>query len=124
MEMLSNGTILYAAIGVTVACMLFVTRTILSHFGKDKLIKSFDKYKPYAIMASKWVEKNIPDNYGAESGDPTTARAIHKLDTFLKKFTEIVRITEGIDPTDALKNEAMNWSVELAERMNMKKAEQ
>jgi hypothetical protein len=59
----------------------------------------------------------VPDDYGANAEAPSIARAAHKLDLFLKKFAETVEKVDGTAPSDALKKEAMKWSVELAERV-------
>lgn len=109
--------IMYGALGTIVACVIYVSKVILSYLKKDGIVKGYETYKPYAIMASKWAEKQVPDDYGADSEDPATARAIHKLDVFLKKFNDVVTIQDGVEPSQGLKDEALKWSVELAKQI-------
>ena len=113
--------ICYAAATVT-GCVLYITYKLMGYFGKTKLVESFDKYKPYAIIASKWTEKNVPDTFGADAKDPAIARSVHKLDVFLKKFNEIVSIHESENPNEKLIEEARKWSIELAEKLNIDKS--
>jgi len=111
-------TALVAIIG---ACIMIVTRALLAYLGKSEAVKKFDHYKPFAIAAAKWVEEKVPDDYGADAEDTATARAVHKLDMFLAKFNETVVKFDGKEPSEELKREAMKWSVELAERLNLLK---
>lgn len=118
---MSDNEALVGAVAVTVVALAFVVRSILSYKGKFDAVAKFDHYLPFAVMAAKWVETQVPDNFGAGTDDPKTARAAHKLDMFLKKFMETVEKQTGDKPTEELKKEAMRWSVELAERMKGKK---
>jgi hypothetical protein len=107
---------------VIVVCGTFVLRALLARYKPDAYTK-YEKYYPYAIMAAKWVEKQVPDAYGADLEDSGTAKAAHKLDLFIKKFLENAEKLGGAKPNDAaLKAEAMRWSVELANQLNAKKA--
>lgn len=116
-----DNTELVIALGsIIAACALIITRAVLAYYGKAKAVASFDQYKPFAIAAAKYVEEKVPDDYGAEAEDTATARAVHKLDLFLKKFSETVEKFDGKAPNEALKTEAMKWSVELAERLSGK----
>jgi len=116
---MDKNEIMMYAIGVVVACALYVARVVLAYYKVEGAVRAFDKYKPFAVMAAKWVESQVPNDYGVNTSDPSTARALHKLDLFLQKFNEIVKIQEGAEPSKLLQHEAMNWSVELAERMNL-----
>jgi len=115
--MMSNEQALMGAIAVIVVCLIFAVRSLLIYKGKLDLVGKFDHYKPFAIIAAKWVEKNVPDDYGKGQEDPKTARALHKLDVFLKKFIDMTEKATGVKPTEELKKEAMKWSAELAERV-------
>ena len=114
---MSDPQALMGAIAVVVVCLTVIVRMILVYKGKMDLVGKFDKFKPYAIMAAKWVEAKVPDDYGANEEDSKTAKAAHKLDMFLKKFLELSEKFGGEKPTEELKEEAMKWSVELADRV-------
>jgi len=108
----------WGAVGVAVACGLFIGRYVLAYFDRKSMVKAYDAYRPYAIMAARWVENQVPDDYGTDENDSSIAKATHKLDMFLKKFSQIVAVQEGEAVDENLRREAMAWSVELAERMN------
>lgn len=115
--MLDDPMTLYALIGLVVACLLWVARSVLIYFNKaDKFLK----YYPFAVMAAKWVENNIPDEYGSHDADPVYAKAAHKLDVFLRKFVEYVKIFEGEKANQKLIDKAKEWSVKLADRVGKK----
>ena len=114
---MSSEQILFGCLGVIVACAVLATRGLLAYFGRFKLVDKFDHYFPYAVMAAKWVERNVPDDFGAGADDPKLKNAAHKLDLFLKKCIELVETQTGEKPSETLKREAMKWSVALAERL-------
>jgi hypothetical protein len=80
-------------------------------------VAAFDKYKAYAVIASKFVEAKIPDDYGTTSDATGTEKSLHKLDLYLQKFVELVKENENALPTEQLIDMAKAWSVELAERL-------
>jgi len=109
--------ILMGAVAVVAVCSVVVARAALRYFGRNDAAGKVDKYFPYAVMAAKWVEEQIPDTYGADEEDPKTAKAVHKLDLFLSRFAENVERFTGDKATDEMKAAAMAWSVELAKRL-------
>lgn len=119
---MEDSDMLWTLVAVIFGAVLYVARSIALHYGSAVLQERMAKYLPYAMMAAKWVEEKVPDDYGAGTDDPKTAKALHKLDLFLKKFNEIVTAAEGKAPNEALKAEAMKWSTELAARLSAKKA--
>lgn len=74
----------------------------------------YAKYEPYIRMAFAWVEKTIPDDYGADEEDPAYAKMAHKVDVFAKKFTEILKTFTGVDATPAMIEYAKKLASELA----------
>jgi hypothetical protein len=118
---MTDAQAMMGAAAVIAVCLAFVVRAILAYKGKTELVGKFDHYKPFAVMAAKRVEKQVPDDFGKGAEDPAYAKAAHKLDLFLKKFVEVVEKVDGTSPNDDLKKEAMKWSVELARRVKDKK---
>ena len=114
--------IIVGAAAVICACAVYVARAVLVYLGKMSLVGKFDSYKPYAVMAAHWVEKQIPDDYGAGESDPKIAKGLHKFDMYLKKFSELVTVMEGENPNPALIEEAKKWSAELAKQAESKNA--
>lgn len=121
--MMGTEELVISAAAIIVFCVLLVAQSVLAYMGKIKAVQAFKKYKPYAVMAAKWVEETIPDEFGANEEDSKTARAAHKVDMFTKKFLENVEKYTGDKTTKALQAEAMEWSVELAERLSKPKEE-
>ena len=113
---MSDDQTLYGAIAVVVACVVYLTRFILT-LKKPESVAAFDKYKAYAVIAAKYVEAKIDDDYGTAEDATGTAKSLHKLDLYLKKFTELVKENENALPTAQLIDMAKAWSVELAERL-------
>jgi len=114
---MDNAELMAYAIAAVAVCMVIITKAVLSYMGKQKAVDKINKYFPYAVMAAKYVEKNVPDDYGTNDEDSTTAKAAHKLDLFLKKFVENVEKFTGAKANDELKAAAAKWSVELAEKV-------
>ena len=108
----------YGAIALVVLAIVYIIRVVLEYKGKFEDAKNLEKYKTYAVMAAKKVEGLIPDDYGAGSSDPTVAKAAHKLDLFLKYFSDNVKTFEGENVTEKLIDKAKEWSVELADRVS------
>ena len=113
---MSDDQALYGAAAVIVACIVYIVRFILV-LKKPDAVGSFDKYKAYAIIAAKYVEAKIADDYGTKEDATGTAKSLHKLDTYLKKFTQLVQEGENTVPNADLLDMAKVWSVELAERL-------
>jgi len=118
---MQDQVVLFGAISIALVALSFLIRTLLIWKGQNEIVNKFDHYLPFAIAAAKWVEATVPDDFGADAEDSATTRAVHKLDLFLKKFTETVQRFDGKEPSEELKKEAMRWSVELAERLNIMK---
>ena len=119
---MSDTEALYGAIAVIVACVVYIVRFILT-VKKPDAVAAFDKYKAYAVMAAKYVEAKVDDDYGT-AGDATgVAKALHKLDVYLKKFNELVKDNENEIPSAELIDMAKVWSVELANRVTNKESE-
>ena len=114
---MSDVQSMMGAIAVIVVCSLFVIRAILVYKGNTKLFGKFDKYFPFAVIAAKWVEEKVPDDFGSNEEDKSVAKSVHKLDLFLKKFLELTEKHTGMPATEELKAEAMKWSAILADRM-------
>jgi len=112
---MTDAQALYGAIAVISACVVFIVRAVLAA-KKPELVGEFDKYKAYALIAAKFVEDKIDDNYGTEDEASKVASSLHKLDMYLKKFTEIVKAEENALPSDKLIDMAKGWSVELSDR--------
>jgi F0F1-type ATP synthase membrane subunit a len=72
------------------------------------------KYDAYVLMAFSWVEKQVPDDFGADEEDPAYAKMIHKVDLFVKKFTELLKTFTGVDATPAMIEYAKKLAAELA----------
>lgn len=113
---MSDDQTLYGAIAVVVACVVYIVRFVLS-LKKPGSIAGFDKYKAYAVMAANYVEAKIPDDYGKTSEATGMEKSLHKLDLYLKTFTQLVKENENALPTPQLIDMAKAWSVELAERL-------
>lgn len=114
---MNTEQIIAGAVAVVVVCAIIITRAILVRLGKGDAVANMDKYLPYAVMAAKYVEEKIPDNYGAGAEDPTTAKAAHKLDLFLRKFSENVEKFTGDKATEEMIDAAKGWAATLAERV-------
>jgi hypothetical protein len=74
----------------------------------------FSKYDAYVRMAFSWVEKQVPDDFGADEDDPAYAKMVHKVDLFAKKFTEILKEFTGVDATKAMIEYAKKLAAQLA----------
>lgn len=114
---MSDAQALYGAIAVISACVVFIARAVIAAKKGVEAVEKFDEYKPYALLAAKWVENRVPDDYGVAEDATKVAKGLHKLDLYLKKFTEIVRDNVDVAPTKELVDRARAWSVELAERV-------
>ncbi len=113
---MSDDQTMYGTVAVIVACVVYLVRFILTLRNPAGVVV-FDKYKAYAVMAAKYVEYKIDDDYGTAEDAPSTAKSLHKLDMYLKKFTELVKENENAIPSAQLIDMAKVWSVELAERL-------
>jgi len=113
----TDAQALYGAIAVISACAIFIARAILAAKKGAEIVAEFDKYKAYAVIAAKYVEEKIADDYGTGEDDSKVAKSLHKLDIYLKKFVELVKEKENTLPTKELIDRAKAWSVELADRV-------
>ncbi len=114
-----NGTeLIYGAIAATAFALGVISRVIIAWRSGAVAAEKFDTYKSYAIIAAKWVERIVPDDYGASAEDSTTTKSLHKLDLFLRKYTELLAKCEGVSVNDALRSEAVRWSATLAGRVS------
>lgn len=109
---------LYELIAIVCACAMFITLTILAKYKPSIEVKFLEYMRP-AMLAFKWVEANVSDEYGANEDDPKFAKAIHKGDLFLKKFTEFCDILEKPKPTTELIAHAEALAVKLAEKQKV-----
>lgn len=110
---------LMGAVATIAAALLYLARVLVRRFASEEKARKFQKYMPYAMMAAKKVEELTPDDFGTGPDAGRIARGAHKLDLFLREFENAVRVYEGEDPSQDLKEEAMRWSVELAERVGL-----
>lgn len=117
---METSHIIVGASAVITACVLYVARAVLVYLGKSSIVGKYDAYKPYAVMAANWVEGQIPDDYGTGEADSKIAKGLHKLDQYLKKFADLVKIMEGNDPNPELIEEAKKWATELAKQAESK----
>jgi len=117
---MSDAQALYGAIAVISACVVFIARAIIAAKSGAEVVAKFDKYKVYALLAAKWVEAQVPDDYGTEEDASKVAKGVHKLDMYLKKFTELVGEKENTMPTGELIDMAKAWSIELSDRVGKK----
>lgn len=93
-----------------VACICVCTYLII----KAVVPSAYTKYDAFIMMAFSWVEKTVPDDYGASEDDPAMAKMVHKVDLFLKKFQELTKQFTGEDANKNLINYALNLSAKLA----------
>lgn len=110
----------YGALVIALIAIYKIIRSLLVWKGKAKSLESLEKYKPFALSAMKWVEKKVPADYGTDTEDSATAKTVRKLKLFVEKFTETVAKFDGKEPSEALKAEAMKWTVELNDRLTKK----
>lgn len=109
-------------LGAIVLAVIFFFMGKSSGIYKSKITDTFDKYaeyKPYALMASQWVEEKIDDVLPPNA--TKLQKSLFKLNTFLQKFNEIVRDDTGQTPSAAVMKAAKEWSMDLAEEMNYRK---
>ncbi|MCK5020228.1 MAG: hypothetical protein KAS32_24530 [Candidatus Peribacteraceae bacterium] len=112
-----DTNVLYGVIAVIVFCVSYVALQVVGYFKGQKTIAKLQRFKPYAVSAAKWVEKQVPDDYGKGKDSPQYAKAAHKLDLFLREFNALITRAEGVPMNQILKEEAIKWSVELADRL-------
>lgn len=117
----AGGYDIYAVAAIIAVCGVIILKSIAEWYG-GSLGKEFKKYYPYAMAAFSWVEKNVPNDYGANDSDPAFAKAAHKMDLFCKKFVEISVKFEGTEPSDKLITEAKRLAAALAESRSTNKA--
>jgi len=79
--------------------------------------KKYEKYEAYVHMAFAWVEKTVPDDYGAKDNDPVYAKMMHKVDMFTQKFRELSNNFTG---KQANKN-MIEWAMKMASELASKK---
>lgn len=120
---MSDDQTLYGAIAVVTACVVYIVRFVLNLKKGAEAVASFDKYKAYAVIAAKYVEAKIDDDYGTAEDATGTAKSLHKLDLYLKKFADLVKENENTLPTAELIDLAKAWSVELAAKFTKKTVE-
>jgi len=96
---------LYALIAAILASVLVVVRAV---------VPKYAKYDTYVHMAFAWVEKVVPDDYGAGESDPALAKMMHKVDLFSKKFAEFMQTYEGRSATEDMLLYARNLASKLA----------
>lgn len=110
--------LLIAGLGIVGAFMFFVFGKVSAYWQNPTLskIEAYAEYKPYALMAAKWVEETIEDELPADANKLT--KSLHKLDMFLKKFNDIVQSQEGVSPSAGLMAAVKEWSIDLADEMN------
>lgn len=109
------GYDLYTVSAIVAVCVVIIVKSVFEWRG-GKVNEQFKRYYPYAMMAFSWVEKTVPDDYGANEGDPTLARAAHKLDLFCQKFIEVSARFEGSQPNEKMMGEAKRLAAALAEK--------
>ena len=91
---------------VIIVCALIVAKALAP--------SKFTKYDAYIRMAFAWVEKAVPDDFGADEEDPSYAKMVHKVDLFVKKFNEVLKTFTGEDATPAMIEYAKKLASELA----------
>jgi len=106
--------IIVSAVAVVAVCAIIVTIAVLRRFGKYDIIKKIEGYQGIALKMFESIEKAVPDTYGANTDDPAIAKAAHKLDLFVKKFTDFYKATTGEKPNEVLKSEIKAWAQEWA----------
>lgn len=118
---MDHTTLVPSLLATIVAVFAYLAYVLTRAFASAKTAQGYLQYLPYAVMAAKYVERIIPDDFGTAESDPPTARAAHKLDLFLAKFCEILRDERGVIATDELKALAATWSVQLAQQVQERK---
>lgn len=115
---MEGSELFYGALCAATFAGVVLLRFVIGRLWGASAAARFAALLPYAIMAAKWVERAVPDDYGNNAEDPWTVKSLHKLDLFLKKFTELCEKMESIPIDDALRSEAVKWTATLAGRLS------
>ena len=102
-----------AAAAIILVCLMIIVEKICNAYYEKRAIQ-FSKFKPYAIKAFDFVEKAVPNDFGADEADPEYAKAIHKLDMFCAKFLEYSKRFNGTDASGEMMEKAKDLAAKLA----------
>jgi hypothetical protein len=98
---------------IILACAVIVIKALIQAFMPSKM-EQFAKYYPVVLMAFAWVEKNIPDDYGAGDKDPAFAKMARKADAFLIKFNQFTKMQGLPEANPKMIEEAKKLASQLA----------
>jgi len=108
---------------VILSAVVFYGYGRLSNYTSSSTVAAVEKYaayKPYALIASQWVEEKLVDSLPENA--TKLEKSLFKLNNYLQKFNDIVIGQEGEAPSAKLIAAAKEWSIELAEELNYKNA--